>query len=51
MRTSEQFCTVTDSAHRVHKKDYSNKYFLPAPQTATYQQNSITGKDVVISAK
>lgn len=51
MRISLQFCTLTDSAHRVYKKDYSNKYFLPAPQTATYQQNSITRKDVVISAK
>lgn len=51
MRTSEQFYTVTGSAHKVYKKDYSNKYFLPGPQTATYQQNSITRKDGVISAK
>lgn len=48
---SEQFCAVTDSAHKVHKKDYSSKYFSPAPQTNMHQQNSITGKDVVISAK
>lgn len=35
----------------VYKKDYSNKYFSPAPQTSMHQQNSITRKDVVISAK
>lgn len=51
MRTSEQLCRVTDNAHRVAKKDYSNKYFLSAPQTATYQQNFNTRKDRVISAK
>lgn len=50
-RTSEQFYAVTASAHMVYKKDYSNKYFSPAPQTSMHQQNSITRKDVVISAK